>query len=74
MSEMTMFPVQDPVDPYRVHILRGSGEAILALQTLLKDRFQDGRNLGRAEMTEPSSADPGPEERGETPLPMEMAG
>lgn len=74
MSEMTMFPVQDPVDPYRVHIVRGSEKAIAALQTLLKDRFQDGRAVGRAEAEDASSADPGPEARGETPLPLELAG
>ena len=70
----TEYPVPDPKNHDLTHIVTGSEEAILALQKLLKDRFQDGRNLGRAEAEDATSTDPGPEARGETPLPLELAG
>ena len=67
----TRFPVPDPNDPTFHHIITGSEEGILALQALLKQRFQDGRALGRAEALEPEAAPyVSPEERGETPLPL----
>ena len=69
----TKFPVQDPKDPHRVHIVSGSEEAIAALQALIQERFRDGRNLGRAEAEDAYNTDPGPEARGETPLPLELS-
>lgn len=70
----TRFPVPDPNDPTFHHIITGSQEGILALQALLKHRFQDGRAVGKAEVEEPVAFIP-PEARGETPLDgLELAG
>ena len=66
INENIRFPVTDTLHVW------GSQEAIAALQTSLKARFQAG--VARAELTEAPSADPGPEARGETPLPLELAG
>lgn len=52
MKEIIQFPVPDPKDPNLTHIITGSKDGILALQALLKDRFQDGRDVGRAESDE----------------------
>lgn len=68
INENIRFPVTDTLHVW------GSQEAIAALQSALKARFAAGLALGRAELTEAYSTDPGPEARGETPLPLELAG
>ena len=96
----TEYPVPDPKNHDLTHIVTGSEDAILALQTLLNERRREGRSIGRAEaedelqrlrewiqhVLEGTPAcelpgdlnlyilDPGPEARGETPLPLELAG
>ena len=74
MSHEIRFPVNDPTDPMSAFFVTGTPEAIQALQTMLKDRFQDGRAVGRAEAEDATSTDPGPEARGETPWVTELAG
>lgn len=70
----TRFPVPDPHDPTFHHIITGTEDGILALQALLKQRFQDGRAVGHAEALEPEVFIP-PEARGEKPLDgLELAG
>lgn len=74
MSHEIRFPVNDPADPMSAFFVTGTPEAIQALQTMLKDRFKDGRAVGRAEAQEPEVFIP-PEARGEKPLDgLELAG
>lgn len=48
----TEYPVPDPKNHDLTHIITGSEEAILALQTLLNERRREGRSIGRAEADE----------------------
>jgi hypothetical protein len=45
-----LYPIADPVDPNKAHIIRGSRQGIDALEITLKQRFQDGVDLGRAQL------------------------
>lgn len=46
------FPIEDPANPNHFYILRGTIEGIHALQRLLRQRFDDGRAVGRAESSD----------------------
>ena len=62
--ELTRLPIGDH------HAVYGTEADILALHAMLKQRFQDGREVGRAEALDEQSHTVTPEERGETPLPL----
>ena len=43
------FPIEDPTNPDHFFVVRSTLDGAHALQRLLRQRFEDGRALGRAE-------------------------
>lgn len=43
------FPIEDPANPDHFFVVRSTLDGTHALQRLLRQRFDDGRALGRAE-------------------------
>jgi hypothetical protein len=51
-ASCALFAVEDPASPNTVHLIRGTLEGIQALQGMLRQRFDDGRALGKAEASD----------------------